>query len=305
MKIGIPKALLYHKYNVLWRRFFEYLNIETIVSPKTNKKILKMGNKYSIDESCLSSKIFMGHVEYLLNKCDFILIPRIASLEKDGEMCPKFYGMPDNVTNTFKKAKIIVFEIDVNKRIDEKKAFMNLGTFLNINKKIVKKAYRYAKYNDELIKWKNILEQEEKLKEKKLKILIGSHNYNLEDEFEGKPIIEYLEKNDINVILANVVDLKKALKKSLNVTNKLYWTYNKELIGGIEIYKNRVDGIILLSSFPCGCDSLVNDILLRKINNIPITNIILDEQDSFNGLQTRLESFIDIIKMQKKGDKNE
>ena len=38
MKIGIPKALHYHKYGYLWKKFFEYLDIPYVVSCATNKK---------------------------------------------------------------------------------------------------------------------------------------------------------------------------------------------------------------------------------------------------------------------------
>ena len=45
MTIGIPKSLLYHRYNTLWESFFEYLDIDTITSPSTNKEILEEGIK--------------------------------------------------------------------------------------------------------------------------------------------------------------------------------------------------------------------------------------------------------------------
>ena len=51
-----------------------------------------------------------------------------------------------------------------------------------------------------------------------------------------------------------------------------------------------------MTSFPCGPDSLINELLIRKIKDIPIINIIVDEQTSEAGLHTRLESFVDIIK---------
>mgnify|MGYP000845206889 FL=1 len=37
MKIGIPRALLYYRYHVLWNAFFQELGIETVISPHTNK----------------------------------------------------------------------------------------------------------------------------------------------------------------------------------------------------------------------------------------------------------------------------
>jgi len=41
MKVGIPKALLYFKYAHLWEGFFKALGVDYIVSPDTNKGIIK------------------------------------------------------------------------------------------------------------------------------------------------------------------------------------------------------------------------------------------------------------------------
>lgn len=50
----------------------------------------------------------------------------------------------------------------------------------------------------------------------------------------------------------------------------------------------------MLSSFPCGPDSLVNELIIRKIK-LPIINLVIDDTNSFTGIETRLESFLDII----------
>ena len=40
---------------------------------------------------------------------------------------------------------------------------------------------------------------------------------------------------------------------------------------------------------------MVNDLVIRKIKNKPILNLVIDEQDASAGLYTRLESFVDIL----------
>lgn len=66
-------------------------------------------------------------------------------------------------------------------------------------------------------------------------------------------------------------------------------------MGSIATHQNQVDGIILLSAFPCGPDTMVNEVLTRRISGVPLLNLILDEQSGFAGIETRLESFLDII----------
>jgi len=78
------------------------------------------------------------------------------------------------------------------------------------------------------------------------------------------------------------------------LSNGLYWKYSREIIGSIELCKDKVDGIIFLSTFPCGLDSLVNELIIRKLSKKSL-NLVVDDMDAFAGIETRLESFVDIV----------
>ena len=52
--------------------------------------------------------------------------------------------------------------------------------------------------------------------------------------------------------------------------------------------------IIFLSVFPCGLDSLVNEVVIRKVK-CKCLNLVIDDMDGFAGIETRLESFVDIV----------
>ena len=300
--IGIPRAFLYFKYKYLWETFFKELKCEILISPETNKQILNDGLNNSIDESCLSAKVYMGHVYYLIDKVDYILIPRIVSFGKSEVVCTKFNAMYDIVNNTFKNLKLIDYNIDAKGNQSEFKAFMKMGKVLGENSITVLKAYLKAK------KVQNYYEQQQSEKQEqlvsntdkyKLKILIVSHPYNTYDRLLGYPIIKYLESFNVVPIYADIANKEQTSQKSKVISKTLYWTYNKELIGAIEHYINKIDGIIFISTFPCGPDSLVNELCFRKIKGIPMTNIILDELQGEAGLLTRIESFIDIIREKK------
>ncbi len=308
MKIGIPRAFLYYKYHVLWETFFEELGIEYIVSPKTNKDIIKRGERHAMDESCLSSKIFTGHVDYLIDKCDYIFIPRVATLgtHKD-TVCSKFQAIYDVINNIYreKNLKILYYSIDIINKDTELKAFLKMGKFLGKKKVQILKAYYIAKQAEKTAKMLDINNQNSLLNSEKLKILIVSHPYNIYDEFVGKPILNTLKELNCEPVLACVVDEKKARDKARKISSTLPWTFNKELVGAISIYKNKVDGIILVSSFPCGPDSLVNEMIIRRVKDKPIINLVLDGQEGTAGIETRLESFVDILNLQKEGGVHE
>lgn len=76
-KIGIPKGLLYYYEKDLWINFFKKLGFQIVISDSSNKEILDNGNNIAPSESCLSLKLYLGHIINLKNKCDYILIPRI------------------------------------------------------------------------------------------------------------------------------------------------------------------------------------------------------------------------------------
>jgi len=296
IKIGIPKALLYYRYHILWEEFFKNLNCEIVTSNDTTKEIIELGKKYSIDESCLSSKIYMGHVASLKEKCDYILVPRIENYGKKEKVCVKFNATYDIVKNLFPKYKIIDYNIDQKKNRFIFISFLKLGLKVTNNPFKITRSYFLAKKKYKQNKRKLEQEQIKKLNSNKLKILIVSHPYNIYDNYIGKPVIDKLTEMNIELLYADRVNPKISKIYAETLSPTLYWTYSKELIGTIPYYQHSIDGIIFLTSFPCGPDSLVNELLIRKINDIPITNILIDELSASTGLETRLESFVDIIK---------
>ena len=299
VKIGIPKSLLYYKYGNMWKRFFDLLNIEYIVSDGSNKEMLSLGSNLIIDESCLSLKIFMGHVNSIKNKCDYILIPRIVCVKKKEKLCTNFMALYD-LCNTVFDINILKFNIDIQDGSSELDAFMEIGRSLGIGRIRTIKAYYDAVKHDKEVRENLLFKQDRILMEHKKKVLLVAHPYNLYDELVGKPIIKYLEKEAVIPILSDIYDISKTDSESSNISVSNYWTYNKDLMGAIWHYKDRVDGIIIISCFPCGPDSLSNEIITRKIKDKPAITIIVDELDNDAGMITRLESFIDVIKA--KGD---
>lgn len=297
IKIGIPRSIPYYYFDTKWTYYFEKLNIEVIESPKTNKKIINDGLNYTNDEMCLSLKIYMGHVNYLKDKCDYILIPRIENYGVADQTCTNFLSLYDLVKNTF-EVNVLNYNVALSKRETEEKGFIKIGKRLGKKSSECRKAYIYAKVMSEKDKKTKNLTNLRKLSSSKLKILMVGHPYNIEDEYVGVPILKTLEKLNIEWINAYDFDSKITNKLSSKLSKDIYWKYSKELIGAIKFVENKIDGIIFVSSFPCGPDSLVNDLVIRKIN-LPYLNLVIDDLDSLAGVETRLESFVDIIENSK------
>lgn len=294
IKIGIPRSLFYYYYKDIWKLFFNEFNIELIVSPPTNKKIMENGSKYSTDEMCISMKNYIGHVHYLLDKCDYILVPRISNYGNDNQTCTNFLATFDIINNIF-ETKLLNYNINLENNETEEKGLIKIVTKFGYSKEYATKVYKNAvkkitEKNNKLIK-----ENIKKLESSKKKILLIGHPYNIYDNLIGKDIIKYLESNDIEIIYSDLFhkDITNELSKKLSYS--LYFKYNKENIGAIPLVIDKIDGIIFISTFPCGPDSLANELVFRKIKK-PYLNLIIDDLDSLTGIETRIESFIDIIK---------
>lgn len=303
MKIGIPRALLYYKYSQLWETFFEELGVDYLVSPGTNKDILRKGMTYAIDEACLSSKVYLGHVEWLLDKCDYILVPHISGFGSAGTVCTKFKALYDVTANTFRDRdiKLLSYSIESNKAGVEMAAFLKMGKLLGKRKSHSIYAYLMAKQAQKSLQVMALQEQEYLFYEKKIKILIAAHPYNFYDSNIGKPVTGYLRELGVVPIPACIVPGNKAAAKSAEISETLPWAFSRELVGAIALYKEKVDGIILMSTLPCGPDSLVNETVIRRVKEKPVLYLIIDGQQGRAGLETRLESFVDIIRFKKDG----
>jgi predicted nucleotide-binding protein (sugar kinase/HSP70/actin superfamily) len=299
--VGFPRGLLFHRYKFLWQDFFRNLDVPVVMSPPTAQDVAERGMARTIDEACLALKIFNGHVASLIGKCDYILIPRVTGYGMNQELCPRFAALFDMTQNIFRESgqKFLPLNIDFRSKCSEEDGFVALGQAMGFSAKQAKKAYAAAN-KEEQKRWKAQLQKQNALySQDGLKILIAAHSYVIADPYIGKPIVDFLKKNDAVSIRADIVDREAALKRSVELSPTCKWQMNREIIGSIAMNQNKVDGIILLSTFPCGPDAMVSDLLLRRVTDKPMLNLVLDAQNGTAGVETRLESFLDIIRFQK------
>lgn len=318
--IGIPRALLQYRYGVLWQTFFEQLGKDVVVSGETDKGVVDAGIARSVDETCLASKIFMGHVVDLIGRCDAVFVPCYASGDMHRGFCTKFQSMTDLVRSTF-RTEVRVLPLLVENASNGKEtqaAFIELGQRLGTSRKEAKRAYKEAlraqrdadeqraRNQDEVLKlmeeFRDLVRKDpSKTEQAPLSILVVAHPYIAFDQYMAGDIIRSLKELGCTVVYACDTDHAKAYRASLDFSTTMPWVINRELIGSILMVKDQVDGIVLVSAFPCGPDSMTDDAIMRCIRGVPILNLMIDAQTGTAGVQTRLESFIDILQFQHKG----
>lgn len=318
--IGIPRTLLYFSYGTLWETFFKALGRNVVLSAPTDKNIIEIGSEFSIDECCLVSKAFMGHVYDLLDRCDGLFLPCYSNGDVHAGFCSKFQSTPDMVENIFcdqlrdknvTPVKLIVTHANDGKKT--RKAYQELALCMGASSSEAAHAWEKARIAQDKADRKLAVDQVAAINlvtakrndpdagDAPLTILLVAHPYVSHDRYFSGTVINTLENMGATVIYADETDHKKSFGKSFEFSATLPWIISRELVGSILMLRENIDGIIILSIFPCGPDSMTNDAIMRAIHDIPILNLMIDEQSGTEGIETRIESFMDILRYQRKG----
>ncbi|MDD3593751.1 MAG: acyl-CoA dehydratase activase-related protein [Candidatus Gastranaerophilales bacterium] len=321
MKIGIPRGLSYYNYYPFWHGFFTHLGIEVVVSDKTTKQIVSNGSALVVSETCLPVKVYVGHVLNLLDKgVDVIYSPSIQSIEPKIYNCSKIRGLPDLVRNVIKRNYLLIEPtLDMSEKnqgfyqylyesvaplgITDKKlikaASKSGWESMNRYTKMVKSGMDAEKAMRLAIQGKIELENKEHNTDNKIKIAVISHAYNLFDNQISMKIIQKLNKMGSVVYLAEELEKEQLLQGFHNLDTDIYWANEYEMSGAAGLYlrDKKIDGVITLTSFGCGPDSLMIERITRfaKKYKKPLLNLTVDEHTGEAGFITRLEAFTDMI----------
>lgn len=333
MVIGIPRALMYHYYYPAWQAFFRELGQVVLLSPETNKEILDQGVKAAVDDICLPFKAYYGHVLSICNKVDCLFVPRFISLGKYNYICPKFMGLPDMLrANIEDLPELLDPVIDLRKGVFPlRKLAYQIGRRFTGNILEIEKAYRKAKerYRDFLqsrragfkgnkemvlaVERRGLIfsksgSSAEREKDSKpdwagdITIGVLGHSYLLNDAYLSMRLLDRLEEMGARVLTAEMLE-EGLLEKAVSGQNKpAFWYFNRQIMGAAYHLFRQVDGLVQVTAFGCGPDSLVRELIdiKAKREGLPVLNINLDEHSGEAGILTRLEAFIDLIERRRR-----
>lgn len=329
VRIGMPRSLLYFKFYPLWKVFLEALGAEIVLSPPTNKGIVEKGIALGFNELCLPVKVYYGHFAYLLENhpdLDFIFIPRYISLDPRGFYCPKFLSLPDAMRGNFHDLPP-VFEWEVNAKNGLKSYWaIKAGRQLTKSTTAIMSAYRKAvgAYRDfqqvvrDGVPFQLALEAVTNNKPlpdpldqeiHPTTIFVLGHPYNVYEDYTNMNMLDRMEKMGVNVMtLESLPEEHFKTRVKVDTGKNMfynYWGHEQEILQASHFLcnegKKKIDGVIFIISFACGPDSLISEIVMRDMKgNIPYMALIVDEHSGAAGMQTRIETFIEMIKRRKK-----
>ena len=322
-KIGIPRGLWFYDYYPLWKTFYESLGAEVVLSNPTNKKILDQGVKNTVDESCLPVKIFNGDIIDLRDRVDYIFLPKMMSVYEKEYICPKFCGLPEMVLHSISDLPpLIDIEINFNKsRKNLEDTIYKFGYYITDDKGKIKRAYAEALKSYEM--YKRIIKEGYLPIDGKIsdcnkntsasidhkRIAVVGHTYNMYDSYSSMNLINKLKQSKVDVIVPEMLDIKIINKYADELEKKMFWSFGRKILGTSMYLANtkEVDGVIYLSSFGCGIDSIIQDLFERKSRKegkIPFLLLTIDEHTGEAGINTRIEAFLDMIEWRKNHESN-
>jgi len=293
MKVGIPGGLLYYRYEPFIRTFFNELEVRTEYSTVSNRSILDLGARSCVDEACLPMKLFHGHAAKLQQTCDHIAVPRIMNCEFGESVCPKFRGLPELVSSGTGKSNLIFTEpLYLNDRTKLKKALKKGCRKIGVSDSRMEKAFQAAAENQR--------NTSSGFNESgyRHRVFLAGHPYNIYDSFANLNLLQKLHKLDIGAVTEEWVNRYEMEQELKDLIKRPYWFFLiHNFAPALALVKRKeIDGIVYVSSFCCGIDSIAIELIRNRIGSFPFLVLKLDEQTGEAGYNTRLEAFREVLK---------
>jgi len=320
-RIGICRALHAYRHYTFWRTFFAELGWEVVLSAPTSRAMVEQGVRLSPSELCLPVKAFLGHVAVLKDKVDALFLPRIVCTRVGRDWffgCPKAIALPDLTRAVFDALPVVVEPV-LDAQVQTQEQSFRAAISGMSHQADVRQALRRA---DEAARAATQITRENgspahmfsgrrtkdggrgtEDKRPVVKVGVVGHSYLL---FDSGLSLDVLDKvRDAGARPVVVFPTDDEVKTESREDDALNWYYELELLAAARrlLEVERVDGLLLVASFACGTGAVTNGLIQRAAvhrHGVPTILLLLDEHTGEAGLVTRVESFIDLLRLRKR-----
>ncbi len=293
------------EYTELFKEILEDLGLKIILPPETSEKTIKFGCKHSSDMMCYPFKVTLGNFWEALEKGANTLV----MWDSKGQCRFRHYHTLQEYTLRNLGYKFEMYPISVGFIFSLKKINPKLSIFKIL--KIIRKGFRKMKE----------IEKKNKLVKDKINIGIIGEIYTCLEPGVNYNIINKMKKQGVNVYnTVTMYDfLKESIKGALKIKNyvgkrkykRKAMRYLNGPLGGhgfeniynlLWLADHKIDGVIHLLPLSCMPETTVETIIdnIAKKKKIPILRFPIDETNSEANVDTRLETFIELVKRRRK-----
>ncbi len=314
-RVGVPRALLYHRYAAMWETFLETLGCEVVLSPPTNGALVRSATAVAEGELCLPVKVHLGHAAALDGEVDVLFVPRVVAVDGSRFTCPKLLGLPDMTRALGLSTPVLDPTFDLHAgRLRFLRDAYRLARSLDGGRirsaRAVMAALRAQRRHDRAaLRPQRRVGATASGDGRPLRIGVASHPYNLFDEHVSLRLLERLTDRGCEVLTPEQIAPRALDGAAAGLPKDVFWTYEREIVGAVRhwLEHDMVDGIVYLLSFACGPDSFMQVVIQDEVHaaEVPMMSLVLDEHSAEAGFLTRLEAFMDMLERRAARDRVE
>jgi predicted CoA-substrate-specific enzyme activase len=306
--IGIPRALFTFGMFPMFNAFFKSLGYNVLLSDPTNENTVRLGQEYSLDETCYPVKLIMGHAaELVAKKVDYIFFPDLYTVDHPGSHTRKNFGCPYmqlafkmmNQAMDLENKGIELLAPTMAFNMGQEfmmQSFGKLGVKLGKNQEQIKAALQQG--------MKAFHEFESRMAEEGLQALrqlpkeakgfvLISKVYGVADPVLNLGIPDRLMNMGYQVFpFYNLPEGDIALEHP-----NMFWPFGQHILEPIQLVREHPNlYAVLLTHHGCGPDSALTHYFREAMGEKPYLHIEVDEHSSKVGVITRVEAFVNSLK---------
>lgn len=304
--VGIPLALHSLEWGVFWAHLLAGLGFQVLISPRTNNRIALAGVECMTSETCFPVKVFHGHVQYLMERAEYLFLPNVINMptpqtHETGFFCPLVESsqymvraaldIPDN-----QLIRPTLYLKDGPTHIVEP-LFDSLPEKVRPGWDLLERSLNAA--------WEKQIAFRRRLQEcgKEVLLQIGPYEplwvvtgrpYNLYDERLNLQLGRQLSKLGIKAL---PMDFLNVDEEDLSDFPMMYWGLGAKILRTAKQIARHTSWYgVHLTNFSCGADSFIEHFYRHILRDKPSLVLELDEHSAVAGLLTRIEAYKNVVK---------
>ena len=303
--VGVPFALMIHKFFPMANAFFRHLGYNVLLSPPTNEEIIRLSQQTAQAETCYPVKLIHGHMAWLAEQgVDYIFLPSIHTMKHETSRVEHNYGCVYMQTAPRLAARALrleergitllnpVFDLDFGQEAMAS-AMLGLGKQLGIPKvrclpALMSGAQAVRRHTAAVGKQGRDLLASLGPEDKVLVLI--TRNYGLSDPVLNMGIPRLLLERGYKVLTLSHLPAHD-LDLSADHPN-LYWPFGQHILSGAKLVAHHPNlYAVYLTNHGCGPDTTLSYLFRQEMGDKPYLHIEVDEHFSPVGVITRIEAF--------------
>jgi predicted CoA-substrate-specific enzyme activase len=304
--VGIPRLLYLADELPFWQAFFRSLGFRTLLSDRTDRRMVNRGLEAAAAETCFPAKVALGHVQDLVEKkADFLFLPSFVRFPaacgsgSSSQACPYAQALPylARATLRFGSTRVIEAHLRMQDERHFEASVRSVGRMLGKSGRAVARAARAGREAQSRAEQAVADLGREAVRSlpagARALVLIG-RNYNTCDAALNMNLPAKVRDLGVQVLPMDLLPLHDGDHRGLE---NMYWRSGQKILAAAR-YLRQHPGLypVYLTNFGCGPDSFISHFFRQEMGGKPYLQLEVDEHSADAGAVTRIEAFLDSLR---------